>query len=496
MTTGAFRAVDAATDSFYIARLAQIREKLQSSDGLQARIEAAVSTALIALRSFALVLISPIYLPITFAATLLDKNFTDAKNSLGNAAHLVIISFQRMFIFTAETLLCLVAPRTVYGHLALSPSPTPAAPSEAREETAATTSFRPKSFQDIEAHLSKQIAAIPTENGARRVLSHERAILRVQMAKGLDFARPVTHRGDMTGHQYRKDATTGVFAWQAHSGKRDPLSAPFRDPTPKVHFSMERNFYVHTSEKSEKPPVLVNFANMSFGGGAWTPIGRGQEEGLLLVAPTLGTLLGEEVRSGNQSAGKGSPNPILAKAVPFYGALRSTLTGLGSAAESVDLSGLYTAYATPILTDVVAVAAPRLYTEGPDQFSMTTLVDLANSFLAACSLVQQHSAGARLHSGKWGAGVFKNHPIVVALVQRLIAQHVGIELVLHGYEPHESATVERLWNSGTIDGQSLSQLFAGKSLYDCLQVIASNQPKIVALSGLLAAGAAAAGAKR
>ncbi|MBS0584996.1 MAG: hypothetical protein JSR76_01680 [Verrucomicrobia bacterium] len=290
MTTGAFRAVDAATDSFYIARLAQIREKLQSSDGLQARIEASVSTALIATRSFALVLISPIYLPITFAATLLDKNFTDAKNSLGNAARLVVISFQRMFIFTAETLLCLVAPRTVYGHLTASPLPPPAAASATaeppapnqppaappavveasipptggaagpqREEAAVTTALRPKSFQDIEAHLDKLIEAMPKEDGARRILSHERAILRAQMAKGLPFERPTVHRGDMTGHQYRKDAA-GAFVWQARSGKTDPLSNPFV-PKPTVHFSMVKYFYDHTRDSSGKKPVLGRVVN-------------------------------------------------------------------------------------------------------------------------------------------------------------------------------------------------------------------------------------------
>ncbi|MBS0585962.1 MAG: hypothetical protein JSR76_06655 [Verrucomicrobia bacterium] len=508
MTTGAFRAVDAATDSFYIARLAQIREKLQNSDGLQARIEAAVSTALIATRSFALVLISPIYLPITFVATLLDKNFTDAKNSLGNAARLVVISFQRMFIFTAETLLCLVAPRTVYGHLSANPLPPaaaasataeplapnapPAAPALAeapqREETVGTTTLRPKSFQDIEAHLSKLIAAMPTENGARKILFHERAILRAQMAKGLSFERPTLHRGDMTGHQYRKDAKTGVFAWQARSGKTDPLSNPFASK-PTVHFSMVKYFYDHTRDFSGKKPVLADFANMSFGGGAWTPTGRGQEEGLLVVAPTLGTLLGEEVRSGHQSAGSGSPNPILAKAVPFYGTLRSTLTGFAEKSESTDTADLYTAYDTPIPTDVVAVAAPRLYSEGAaltkEQFSMTTLTDLANSFLAACLLVKQHSPDARLHSGKLGAGVFKNNPIVVALVQRLIAQHVGVELVLHGYNDAEATAARMSWDEV---GKGLP---AGATLTQWLETIHTKQGFIMGRDLVLKAAAAA-----
>ncbi|MBS0584997.1 MAG: hypothetical protein JSR76_01690 [Verrucomicrobia bacterium] len=227
---------------------------------------------------------------------------------------------------------------------------------------------------------------------------------------------------------------------------------------------------------------------MLFGGGAWTRGGLGQEEGLLVVAPTLGTLLGEQVRSGNQSAGSGSPNPILAKAVPFYGALRSTLTEFGGTPESTDPAVLYTEYAKPIPTDVVAVAAPRLYSEGTalakDQFSMTTLTDLANSFLAACLLVKQHNPDTRLHSGKLGAGVFRNNPIVVALVQRLIAQHVSVELVLHGYNDAETTAARMAWDEVSKD------LPPGATLTQWLETINRNQPFITSRNLALQAGAA------
>ncbi|MBS0584998.1 MAG: sel1 repeat family protein [Verrucomicrobia bacterium] len=110
MNTLSFKTQVQPTDGFYIKTIQEVQQKLQTSHSAVTRIQAAATSALIALRSTGFLLISPLYLPITFVVTLVRSNLKDATHNLKGNLAFTVLSLQRAFVFPFATVVVLFSP--------------------------------------------------------------------------------------------------------------------------------------------------------------------------------------------------------------------------------------------------------------------------------------------------------------------------------------------------------------------------------------------------
>ncbi|MBS0585963.1 MAG: hypothetical protein JSR76_06660 [Verrucomicrobia bacterium] len=110
MNTISFKTQAQEIDGFYIKTIQEVQQKLQTSHSAVTRIQAAATSAFIALRSTGFLLISPLYLPITFVVTLVRSNLKEATHNLKGNLAFTILSLQRAVVFPFATVIVLFSP--------------------------------------------------------------------------------------------------------------------------------------------------------------------------------------------------------------------------------------------------------------------------------------------------------------------------------------------------------------------------------------------------
>lgn len=240
------------------------------------------------------------------------------------------------------------------------------------------------------------------------------------------------------------------------------------------------------SEKYDVEDYWADFANASLGGGAFTR-GFVQEEIMVHEMPDFaahiaGNLSSSKpgwcdisIREGSlkdrNRVGKGSPNPYLLKGLHRVQAVNNKMA-YGDKFEALsqkDLIDSTLPLPAPQKVNLIAIAAPKLFSKNStEQWDPLTLEDNFNTLMAGFSLVKEQATKKPvIHSGRIGCGVFNNDIHAIYLLSYLAAQHLGVDLVLHGYSTAESNKFQLSWNA-------LVPQLVGKPLKDCMAIISNH----------------------
>lgn len=276
-------------------------------------------------------------------------------------------------------------------------------------------------------------------------------------------------------------------AEKAQFSKTNPawLNQPFNHKNP-LKIRNQKGFYDY-KPVGNKPNVWVNFANERLGGGAGKS-GFAQEEIMVAEFWQLFSLLAKnedknkpfwsniEIRSGTNNTnrvGQGDPEPLFVQDIyrvqevskDFYGfknnAMKNTYGIKDIPINKVQEKVI--PLDPPQKASILAVAAPELHTKHPqEQFSRETLIDTCNQLMAAFTLAKQGNNDLIIHSGPLGCGVFNHSTKAVWILHCLVAQHLGIEVVMHAYD----RGFDSLW-------QRLSPKFQNRPLDECINIIST-----------------------
>lgn len=256
--------------------------------------------------------------------------------------------------------------------------------------------------------------------------------------------------------------------------------------TNSLNLSVTRFFYDYEPSGVEGvEDYWIDFANASLGGGCFT-YGFVQEEIMVHEMPDLAALIAGHLsskkegwceiftREGNladrNQVMKGVPNPYLIKEVTRVQAIdnEKAYGGKMMSLTETELIDGTVALEDPQKVNLLAIAAPKLFTKNRnEQWNHLTLEDIFNTFMAGCALINENSENPIIHSGKLGCGAFNNDIHAVYLLHCLVAQHLGVQIKLHGYEDSESKQFENSWND-------VSPQLTGKSLKDCIEIISKH----------------------
>ncbi len=267
---------------------------------------------------------------------------------------------------------------------------------------------------------------------------------------------------------FASSAKYGIAALQS-APENSYLNEQFQ---PKDSFHLETTAQYYTYTESFSPPPLsfhIDFANRFLGGGVLRA-GFVQEEIAFSEAVAATALVWQHqpimTRDGEAGVLQGSPNPRLLRQVlrvqaiqGVYGAELFTRSQAQIEAAAHPLTSLQQ-------VNFIAIAAPCLESNPSRErvFARETLLDIANTLFAGFELALAEANGAHcvIHSGPIGCGAFGNDREAVFLLHLLVAEHLGVNLVLHGYPDAETGPYIARW-------RTLSSTLQGRPLYECIQ---------------------------
>ncbi len=253
-----------------------------------------------------------------------------------------------------------------------------------------------------------------------------------------------------------------------------------------LQLSVTAEFYDYLpahSEEDELETYWVDFANASLGGGCFTE-GFVQEEIMVAEMPDLANHIAGQpskkkkgwcdiaIRNGDPNNRnrvlQGNPNPYLMKNVHRVQSVDNQVA-YGDKLKSVDATTLLNTTKElnpPQTVNLLAIAAPKLYTQNLDeQWDKNTLNDLFNTLVSGFTLVKEQAQQPFvIHSGRIGCGAFNNNIEAVYLLHCLAAQHLGIQVVLHGYSQKDAQKFQQAW-------ENIAPQLNGLSLEECIQKI-------------------------
>ncbi len=248
-----------------------------------------------------------------------------------------------------------------------------------------------------------------------------------------------------------------LLAWRKPSYFQDTFQ------NKQVRHSNTRDFYNYKPTTGHVSDYWVDFANQKLGGGAFG-YGFVQEEIMFAEMPQLAnhgaaTLDPSDnfkhstvrIRSGAPRNAdwvkRGSPTPIA-----FRGINRvQEITGVyGRAFDKVTDVNQHVKPINPQTINVLAIAAPKLKDKTCGA-QLDTVEDLFNTAVAGFETAKaaclDKTKSIVIHTGKLGAGCFNNDANVVYVIQKLAAQHVGVDIRFHGYGNSEAAKAEEYYDN-------------------------------------------------
>jgi hypothetical protein len=200
--------------------------------------------------------------------------------------------------------------------------------------------------------------------------------------------------------------------------------------------------YKPTSQSFE---LWVDFANAKLGGGVF---GNGmlQEETMMATMPELANAAAPgdlwTRGKGGQGVLDSSPTPLVIASVHRSTNLDPALYGDGwKNMKMPELLGDITPLEPQPAVNILAIAVPKLSDE-TQQTQSDTIRDLFNTFVAAYSVATASRKDVLINTGPIGTGDFKHSKVVIYVMQRLAAQHVGVNLRYWGLRADD----QHLWD--------------------------------------------------
>ena len=193
----------------------------------------------------------------------------------------------------------------------------------------------------------------------------------------------------------------------------------------------------------------VDFANSSLGGGAFSTAFV-QEEKMVTEIPQLAnhicTCLSYDkpycklkTRIGSPQVGQGLPTPIVFEGVVHVQKIGDVYHGK-NLGQVLDISE-EVSDSPSRKVNILAMAAPKV-SRKPESFQLETIHDLFNTVIAGFSSCEKP---ALIHTGPIGAGAFNNDAKVSYVVQKLAAEHIGVDLKFHGYSKGKAQEAESIY---------------------------------------------------
>jgi hypothetical protein len=198
---------------------------------------------------------------------------------------------------------------------------------------------------------------------------------------------------------------------------------------------------------------FVDFAARKLGGG-WRTSGWVQEEIMFSEIPQLGNYelggLFTRTRLGSSRPQKGYPQPIVFKNAKRMINFNSKCHGVYGGRNLVkathqEIKNSIETLNSPQNVNILAISAPRLTDHNPK--SLGVLKDLFQTSYSGFQLVKKLSKNqsAFIGTGKFGAGAFKNDPIVSNVIQQLSAFHANInDIKFYGYSSKEQIKANQI----------------------------------------------------
>jgi hypothetical protein len=247
---------------------------------------------------------------------------------------------------------------------------------------------------------------------------------------------------------------------------KDPeyFGKKFAETKVTVTFEKDEHYSYHDDRASGITDVWVDYANRKLGGGVFTD-GFVQEEIMCMETPELANAAANnlDTRSGGEGPSEGSPEPWLFKGAHrvmeiqgVYGEEWKT-----TKIEQLDRDSALLPKDEQII--ILAMAAPCVGANcpgggKPEPKSWLTIRDLFNTFYAGFLLASDNPGGpegrrpatgsparrgtaggrVRINTGPIGSGDFGNDKSAVYVLQRLAAEHAGVDIRFWAYNESES----------------------------------------------------------
>jgi hypothetical protein len=239
---------------------------------------------------------------------------------------------------------------------------------------------------------------------------------------------------------------------------------------PQLRSNWQQGFFSLEDGTADADSAIIDFANDRFGGGVIGPRGFAQEEKLLLET----NLIPEAGDYQNLTR-----DPLYIQALQthqFVGAGKSVYGNSKMGAnncqtiDNVDINPgnlpqYFQSLSPPRQVNIIAMAALDIGRLGYKEY---TIENYQQMFETAYKAFQAHqiNGGKTVHSGAWGAGVFRNSENVTCVIQILAAQAAGLQLIYHGSQPaYESAL--RFLRGPHVAGKDYTTVF--KSMQNYMQ---------------------------
>jgi hypothetical protein len=235
---------------------------------------------------------------------------------------------------------------------------------------------------------------------------------------------------------------------------------------PEIRSTWQEGFF--SLEDGTGDSAIVDFANDKFGGGVTGPRGFAQEEKLLLQT----NLIPEAGVYNNLTI-----SPLYIQALQTHQFVGAGKTVYGNSrmgasnSQTIDtvdinpsnLPEYFQALNSPRQVNIIAMAAMDMGSLGYEEYTDQNLEQMFETAYKAFQ-VHQVNGGKTVHSGAWGAGVFRNSENVTCLLQILAAQAAGLQLIYHGsQQAYESAL--RFLKGPNIAGKDYETLFESLRFY-------------------------------
>lgn len=244
----------------------------------------------------------------------------------------------------------------------------------------------------------------------------------------------------------------------------DCLDMKFKVKSSAAKLIMEENAYQYDHYQFPKPNDIewyVNFADERLFFGYGTDL-FAQDEIQIAEHPSLGSL--REYLIANEKEDKrfrpytrdknSNPTPVLIRGIERRLKISvkpkiedgRPFSIYGSNFRRADKDMLRNAcrvISPPTITNLIAMEAPKY---GSGNYSIVQILDIFNTATTAFTAVKieslhetKESANIIIHTGNWGCGVYGGNKTLMALLQVISAQIVGIKyLIYHTYDPEST----------------------------------------------------------
>jgi hypothetical protein len=350
------------------------------------------------------------------------------------------------------------------------PLPTPGGVQKTSASAPVSATSQTMNFSE----LQKVVSSLRGNGGATAQKKADLFELGMTRFLGKNISKPL--------QSFRLDAQEEARFSHAAKGTKSFLSEVFANNP--LNMTTTSAFYDYEST-SGADHYWVDFANAYLGGGCFTD-GFVQEEIMVAEMPDFANHIAAHQNPAHPGwceittrthTGPGQvswvlqadPHPYLLKNVHRVQAIQGVY-GREIASKSRDeIREAAAEISPPKSANVLAIAAPHLKDKNHvTQFDKSTLQDIFSNLMAGMSLVNKNGTKPIvLHSGQLGCGAFNNNATAVYVLHCLAAQHLGIEVKLHGYSQDKVREGQEAW-------ERISPQLQGKTLDECLQIISNN----------------------